>query len=195
MAGEDNLLNLLERWIAPWKRRILSMVLKGLVNSSTDSGNLQVIEATTLKGEIVPDAERVQEFGFTSRPPKNSEAIVLSLGGNQNHPVIIATDNSAYRLKGLPDGACAIYNKNGDYVKLTANKIEVYANEITLGKSTFKKLINEKFQSLFNNHGHDYTPSGTGEPAVTGRPVNGIVATSTPTPITSDEMTAKTKAE
>ena len=184
------------RWFEPWKRRILSMIGKCVITAIDDSSNLQLTQITFLKDEVIDDVERIQQFGFTSTPPSGSEGIVAFIGGNQSHPIVISTDNSEYRLKGLQDGACAIYNSNGDYVKLTQDKIEVYATEITLGNgSEFKKLITEEFQNVFNNHGHDYVPSGTGTPAISGKPVVGIPATNAPSTITDNEMTTKTKAE
>lgn len=160
MAGSDDILNRLERWIAPWKRRILSMIGKCLLTAIDDTGNLQLNQITFLESEEIANIERVQEFGFTSHPPVDSEAVVAFLGGNQNHGVIIATDNSTYRLKNLPDGAMAIYNKNGDYVKLTDNLIEIYADAIKIGKIGFQKLMTEAMISVYNSHTHP-APGGT----------------------------------
>jgi len=202
--GGDKLLNSLERWIAPWKRRILSMVGKCIIEAIRDDSDIQLSQISVLDEEVQNDIERVQEFGFTSVPPKDSEGIVLYLGGNQQHGVIIATDSSEYRLKGLPDGATAIYNRNGDYVKLTDDIIEVFADSVKIGKSNFKKLVNEAFQSVFNNHVHNFTaaPSGvfsTSTPAAlsgtpTTPPVGGAVAAFDGT-MGSSELTSKTEAE
>jgi phage baseplate assembly protein V len=188
MAGSDTWMNQLERWIAPWKRRILSMIGKCIISAIDDSGNLQLHQIKFLSDEVISGVERVQEFGFTSHPPANSEGVVAFLGGNQQHGVIIATDSSTYRLKGLPEGACAIYNKNGDYVKLTENKIEVHADSVELGTGSFKKLVNEEFQAVFNNHTHGYTLPL--HPSTENTPTSGPSES-----IGNDELTSKTTAE
>lgn len=141
MAGSDHWMNQLERWIAPWKRRILSMIGKCIISAVTDDGNLQLNEVTYLKNEVLDDIERVQEFGFTSNPPSGSEAIIAFIGGNQQHGVIIATDSSTYRLKSLPEGAVALYNSNGDYIKLEADKMTINVKEQEQ-VSTTKVIIN-----------------------------------------------------
>jgi phage baseplate assembly protein V len=127
MVGET--INMLERWFAPWKRRILSMVGKCILSAIDDSGGLQTVDLSFLKDETIDNIERVQEYGFTSHPPKDSEGVVAFLGGNQQHGVVIATDSSKYRIKPLPEGAVAIYNMNGDFVKLESDKMTVEVAE------------------------------------------------------------------
>lgn len=157
MAGSDNLLDALERWIAPLKRRVYSMVGKAILSAIDDSGNLQVSEFKYLSGEVIDGVERVQEFGFTSHPPRGSEAIVSFIGGNQQHGVIIATDSSMYRIKNLPEGAVALYNSNGDYIKLEADKMTINVKEQEQVSST-KVVINSPKVILGTNT--DLTPQG-----------------------------------
>lgn len=84
---------------------------------------------------------------------------------------------------------------NGDVEIDAGNKIIVRDNgDIEVGGSDLKKLVNDEFKTLFNNHGHDYL-GDYGAAAVTGCPVNGITATSPPTPITDTHLTSKVKAQ
>lgn len=76
---------------------------------------------------------------------------------------------------------------------------------IEMGVNTFKRLINENFQSIFNDHVHNFTaaPSGT---FATSKPAS-LIPTIFPTPgtgnplalfgsqIADSDMTSKTKAE
>jgi len=183
MAGSEFLIQQLERWIAPWKRRILCMIGKCIISAVNDSREIQTTEIQYLSGKTIANVERLQEYGFTSVPPSDSEGAVLFLGGNQQHGIVVATDSSQYRLKGLPGGAVALYNDSGDYVKLTYAKIEVHADEITLGDgSSFKRLMNEEMISPYNTHTHTDPASGS-----TGPPNNLLNVAS--------HATSKTKAE
>jgi phage baseplate assembly protein V len=141
MAGSDHWINQLERWIAPWKRRILSMIGKCIISAVTDNDNLQLNKVTYLSEEVLDDIERVQEFGFTSNPPSGSEGVIAFIGGNQQHGVIIATDSSTYRLKNLPEGAVALYNSNGDFIKLEKDKMTINVKEQEQTSAT-KVVIN-----------------------------------------------------
>lgn len=125
-----NIIAQLDRYLAPLKRKIVSMVACSLIKAVDDSKDIQLIKLSILKDELVEGVERIQQFGFTSVPPENSEAVVLFVGGNRSHGLVIATEASRYRLKQLPAGAVALYNQNGDYVKLTKDKIEVVAKEV-----------------------------------------------------------------
>jgi phage baseplate assembly protein V len=200
----------LERVLRPLRNRIASMLVKAIIKSVDDSGNLQMIKVTMHEGDTKDEIERIQQFGFTSHPPVDSEAILFCIGGNRTHAVVLNTDSSKYRLKNLPKGAVALYNENGDYVKLTKDKIEVYAKEVNLGTADFKKLINEEFKSIFDNHVHNFTaaPSGvfsTSKPATLISPVPPPIPTPIPPvggavapmglTLGDAQMTTKTKAE
>lgn len=202
----------LQRFISPLKERVLSMIGCAIIQAVKDSGNLQVLKLSMLRDELKEDVERIQEYGFTSNPPKGSEAVVVFPQGNREFGVVIATDSATYRLKNLPEGAVALYNKNGDYVKLTEGKIEVHAAEITLGDgSDFKKLVNEEFQDKFNNHFHLVKTAGSAaaqtgissSPAAAAGTAPLRVAAVAPDPatflmnddLTDSMMTSKSKAE
>jgi len=195
----------LERVLRPIRNRIASMVVCALVKSVTDSDGLQILKVQMGRDEVKDDVERIQQFGFTSNPPNDSEAIVLFVGGNRSHGICLATDSSTYRIKNLPSGAVVIYNKNGEYVKLTEDTIEIVsgnkvlidcteaeikadtvnvkAGEIKLGDGVMHKaLATEDFvTSVYKMHVHPTAPPG-------------IVSVPTPIPMPT-ELTSKTKAE
>ena len=88
----------------------------------------------------------------------------------------IATNNDD--LEVIHDDQKIVIKKNGD---------------IEIGGSNVKKLVNEEFKDVFNNHGHDY--ASPGGPLISGRPVTGIASTSPPTLLTDSELTSKVKAQ
>ena len=116
----QNFLSQLNRWIAPLKKRVSVMVSKALVSAVTDTGGLQLVQISVLKDELEDNVERLQNYGFTSSPKTGSEAIVLFIGGNTDHGVVIAVDDSRYRLK-LQDGEVAVYDHNGSSIVMKSS--------------------------------------------------------------------------
>lgn len=160
------------RMLNPIRRRIASMVGRAIIQAVNDTNNLQTVKITLLKDEVKSGVERIQEYGFTSNPPKGSEAILIAPQGSRAQGVIIATDSGQYRVKPLPEGGSALYDKEGNYIKLINNKIEVYgkhvdvkSDNISLGNDTVyehKKLATENFvNSVYAAHTHTITSGGS----------------------------------
>lgn len=97
------------------------MVSRAVVNIVTDSYKRQNLQISLLAGEVAADVERFQNYGHTSVPPVNSEAIVLSVGGKRQHLVAIAVEDKETRLHDLAIGDSALYHMDGHYVLLTKN--------------------------------------------------------------------------
>ncbi len=113
----------LQKLIAPLTRRVRLMVARGVVKLVYDDLKAQGIQVSLLNGEVKDKVERFQEYGFTSVPHEGSEAIMVSIGGNRDHGIIIACEDRRYRLKGLQAGEVALYTDEGDYIKLARNNI------------------------------------------------------------------------
>jgi phage baseplate assembly protein V len=79
---------------------------------------IQQVQVKGLAGEQLQDAEFFQHFGFTSCPPAGTQCIVLPMGGQTSHAIIIATENGAYRIQNLASGEVAIYSSEGAYVHI-----------------------------------------------------------------------------
>ncbi len=108
-----SLLEEINRLLNPWKRRILLMAGKAIITAVKDTGKLQVLQLEIMKDELTEDVERIQEYGFSSRPPADSEAVLLCIGGDRANAVVIATDSAALRPRDLADGDSVLYNKAG----------------------------------------------------------------------------------
>lgn len=131
-----SLRNQLRRWGAPLKRAVGGMLAKALVELATDDTDLQLVKITAF-GETHSEVERIQNFGFTSRPTKGAQAIVAFVGGNRSIPVVIACDDGRTRVK-LEEGEVAVYNDQGTKIVLKAdNTVEVTCTELKVnGKIT-----------------------------------------------------------
>jgi phage baseplate assembly protein V len=121
------------RLIAPYLRMIRMTVSRGVIKKINDDPKMQEMQVKMLKDEVYSDLERFNEYGFTSVPLDGSEAIVVCIGGDRDHSVIIKTDDRRYRLKGLKGGEVALYTDEGDKIHLKRNKeIEIICgNKLT----------------------------------------------------------------
>lgn len=124
----QDLINFLNRAIQPLKQRVLLMIGRALIKAVNDAAEIQELQVKSFTdGDRV---QRFQEFGFTSNPPDGTEAIMVALGGNQDNPVIIATEHRSFRKKNLAQGESAIYNKDGSYILLkSGGKIQIFTSE------------------------------------------------------------------
>jgi len=129
----DDVVKIISKTIAPLKRKIILSIAHGLIEATKDSGDLQFIQATYLEGETKNDVRKMHHFGFSSHAPKGSECIAVSVAGNREASVIIATENREFRFKNLGEGEVAIYSKDGDYIHLKdGNAIDIKTKTLTI---------------------------------------------------------------
>lgn len=143
-------LNDINKLIAPLARRVVNMVARGTMKASDDSARIQTVQMGVLRGEVRDRCERFQQFGFTGRPlPPDgdgaAEAVVVFVGGNRDHPLVIALDDRRHRKTGLQEGESAVYNAGGEYIHLKMDgtievvartAVTVTAPEVTVTAST-----------------------------------------------------------
>jgi phage baseplate assembly protein V len=183
------------------------MVLKAIVRGVNDGNNIQLVHVTMLAGEEDSKVERVQNYGFTSSPPVNGEAIILAVGGDRDHPIAIAVDSGADRKRGLVNGEVAMYHKDGAYtlfksdgtieikadgkdVKIIGGTVIADASSVKLGGTTgLQKLIDKRLEAAYNAHVHT---GGTIPPnGWTGPPTIGIGDTPPAIPVSTSNTEAK----
>jgi len=116
--------------IAPLKRKVSLMVGRAVLKAVDDSKKVQTVKAALLSDEVSEDVERYQEYGFSSVPFAESEAVVVFVGGNRAHGIVVATDDRARRPKNLTEGDVVLYTDKG--VRL---KLDTTADEVLLGSS------------------------------------------------------------
>ncbi len=108
--------------LAPLARRLRLLVTRGVLKLIDDAPGIQVVQVTGLAGEVLDGVERIQQYGLTSHPHPGADAIILNVGANRAHPVVIAVDDRRYRLH-LAPGEVAIYDDQGQMVKLARGGI------------------------------------------------------------------------
>lgn len=120
--------------------RLKNIVAKAVLSAVNDSGEIQLVKIQGYEGEIADAVERIQNYGLTSVPPKGGEAIVLNVGANSDHPVVVAMDSGEFRKKNLKPGEVALYDKNKSYILLREDgsiEIKSSKNYIIDGEKLF----------------------------------------------------------
>lgn len=124
------------RLLDPVRRRVLLAIGRALLRGVDDAGGLQRMQVSLLGPETRDAVERVQPYGLTSVPLAGAEAVVVCVGGNRDHPVVVACDDPRLRPTGLRPGEVCVYGPRGQRLLMTADgMIEIEAERVTIRPS------------------------------------------------------------
>jgi len=136
------------------------------LTTCANGAGVQLIQGDALAGETMQAAELFQHFGFTSAPPAGTQLIVLPLGGQSAHSVVIATENGAYRVD-VSSGEACIYNMWGDKIHLKQERIEVETKTLHIMASE-QVIFETPSIAMLGTDGGAATASMTGSLHITG---------------------------
>jgi len=175
------------RLLHPLQVRLANTIARAVVRVVDDDNLLQVLQLSGLAGETLGGVERFQEYGFTGTPPADgkAEALVVFVGANRDHPVVVGLEHRPTRPKNLPAGTVVLYNSS-DGTRITLDpdgriridsplELVLTAPDITLdgelavtgdaeiGGISFGDLV-----AAYNSHTHTDPQGGsTGPPSTT----------------------------
>jgi len=120
------MLRVIKKMLEPIQRRVMLMIAPATITAVDDSKAIQKLQIKLGKDEVRENINHIQQYGFTSHPKPQSECAVIFVGGNRDHGLVIAVDDSRYRLKSIGEGEVALYSDEGDVIHLKrGNKIEI----------------------------------------------------------------------
>ncbi|MGT2507916.1 phage baseplate assembly protein V [Cupriavidus basilensis] len=119
------MLEAIESMLAPIKTRTSLMIGRCVLMAVADAGKLQRAQVRILADDDHDDVERMQQYGYTSVPLPGAEGVVVAVGGNSDHGILIAVEDRRYRLVGLVGGEVAVYDDQGQKVHLTRTGIVI----------------------------------------------------------------------
>jgi phage baseplate assembly protein V len=114
-----------KRLMEPLQRRVMLMVTKAVASLIDDAGGLQRLQVTLLANETRGNVPRFQEYGFSAHPLPGATAIVVSISGLRDQPIIIALDDPRHRPRDLKQGEVILYDDLGQSIHLTRDGIVV----------------------------------------------------------------------
>lgn len=170
---------------------IRALVGIGRLKLTDDTGSVQTAQidlgqSTGGDGQAVRDkTPLLSHFGFTSRPPKDADAVVVSLNGDRSGGIIIAVGHQTYRLKNLNEGEAALYDMWGNTVVLTeagiivthTDKVRIVAPllEVTgdiVDQCDSNDVTLQQLRDAYNDHHHTGVTTGGGSTGLTDDPVS-----------------------
>ena len=157
-------------------RKIHGMAARCVLRLASDGLKMQAVQVGVLADETIDDVERVQNYGFTSVPLPGAEGIMLFLGGDRAHGVVIAMDDRSYRLKGLKGGEVALYTDEGDSIVLKRGHIMEATTETFKLTATTGVQILTPAMSVASPDGGAATATFTGSIATTGDVTAGTIS-------------------
>ena len=96
---------------------------RGKLNLVKSADNIQKVQVSGLADETLQDVELMQQFGLTSVPPAGTQVVVLPMGGETTHSIVIATENGSVRVKNLKSGETAVYDESGSTIILKQGRL------------------------------------------------------------------------
>lgn len=131
--------------------RLTSMIVKGLVKAIDDSTQVQLVKVATRPNEIIDGMERIQNYGLSSNPPENGEAVVVFVNSNSENGVVIACDSASDRPTGNDVGDVLLYSTHGQSIKLgsDSNTVATQSGTFNIGSGSDFVAMSAKTDALF----------------------------------------------
>ena len=130
------------------RRRLDNLVARAVVWRADNTPMLQQVQVS-LQQQEVREAERFQQYGFSSVPLPQAEAVLLFPAGLRDHAIALAVDDRRYRPTTWVQGEVGLYTHEGDFLRLkngriveiiAGAKLEVTAPEVVVHATTKVRL-------------------------------------------------------
>ena len=115
----------LAKLLGPYARRLGNMLARGTVTLSNAATKMQTLQLRLLAGEAKDAVEHFEPYGLTSHPNPGAEAMALFLDGDRSHGVVVCVSDRRYRLRGLATGEVALYDDQGQSVRLLRGGVQI----------------------------------------------------------------------
>ncbi|MCW3835964.1 phage baseplate assembly protein V [Sphingomonas canadensis] len=111
--------------IARMNARIQMMIGRGTISGADADPKMQELQVEMLADETHEGVEHVEPYGFTARPKKGAEAVMLAVGGLRGHGIVLAVADRRYRITGLQEGEVSLYDDQGQQVLIGRDGIRI----------------------------------------------------------------------
>ena len=145
-------LNDLSRLLAPIKRKIFLMIGRSILSAINDAETTQKLQLKLLSDEIVTDIERFENYGHSSYPWEDAEALATFINGNRDHGIVVVVHDRRYRPNYLAQGEVVIFT---DEDKTEAFRVHLKRNRVLNLKCTDLDI------DVTNNETKDITKDST----------------------------------
>ena len=157
-------------------QRGIRQAFRAIAARNSHSGAQIGVEMEGLAGESV-SGELMQHYGFVSAPLQGAEYIVVPIGGDTKHSVVIASGDGRYRLQ-VADGEVALYTDEGDRIHMKRGRLIEVETETLVIRASMKVVLDtplvdatgeikdkvrtmQQDRDLYNEHVHGNSPKPT----------------------------------
>ncbi len=132
-----------EKLIAPVVRRGRLLARRAVVKLVYDDPKMQELQLAIFAGEVRDHVERWEDYGFTSHPFPDAEALVLALGGNTDHCAVVKVADRRFRFRAIAEGEVVIYDDQGQAIHLKRDKtLHVYGVDHLMADIAVDTIVN-----------------------------------------------------
>lgn len=110
-------------------RQMAQLFSRGVVGAVDDAAKMQRLQIDLLAGETMDNVEHFQPYGLAFHPHPDAELVAAAVGGARSHMVVIAVADRRYRVAGLAEGEVALYDDQGQIVKLARDGIQIMTDK------------------------------------------------------------------
>lgn len=131
-----------------------------------DSGKQQTVSHYAFKGEDHSGVYRPQPFGMSSRPPKGSTGIVVSLGGERSRSVFLGGEHDDHRPRDLEEGEAKLYDAEGNLIYLSrknGTKIKTVKGDTVIETDDGKLTLSSKGDKTLESKNGKVTMKASGD--------------------------------
>lgn len=114
-----------------------NMIGRAILNLINDATATQTVTLEAQAGDVHDEVELFQPFGFSAHPPVGSEAVVVFVAGNHDHPIALCAEHKGTRRRNLAEGESVMYNLQGHHITLYKDRcvIETPVFEVLAAQS------------------------------------------------------------
>lgn len=112
-----------------------------------DAKSQQRVDLSGRKNEKPKKIWRLQDWGSTGVPPKDSDGLMVQMGSRGDRTLYLDGGHEKYRPKNTPEGCKAIFNMHGDIIRVFKDSSD---------------LVHQKKVNIRIGHGYKAGDSGEG---------------------------------
>jgi len=159
-------MNAISKILQPIKNSIMMLLGRALVAAIDDSNKTQLLQLKLLAGEVATGVERFEDYGLSSYPLVDAQALAGFIGGNRHQGIVICVHDRRYRPSYLSSGEVALYSYED---KTGSHRIHLKSGQIIQIKAT---TLDEDVSGAHTLDAASSTESISGTKTITGTAVN-----------------------
>ncbi len=88
----------------------------------------ETVQVQALDDEPLDYVERVEPYGFSSRPKQGAQVYLCSAGGDRGSAIAVVIGDTRYQME-LSEGGVALHDDKGNFVKIDNEEITAHSSK------------------------------------------------------------------